>query len=48
MKIQDIKDIAKKKGVNAGKMKTDLVRAIQEQKGTTLVLLPPLFRYVVR
>ena len=30
MKIQDIKDIAKKQGVNAEKMnKTDLIRAIQ-------------------
>jgi len=30
MKVQDIKDIAKKKGINAGKMnKIDLVRAIQ-------------------
>ena len=35
MKIQDIKDIAKKKGVNAGKMnKTDLIRAIQKAEGT--------------
>lgn len=34
MKIQDIKDIAKKKGVNAGKMnKTDLIRAIQKAEG---------------
>ena len=34
MKIQDIKDIAKKKGVNAGKMnKTDLTRAIQKAEG---------------
>jgi hypothetical protein len=31
MKIQDIKDIAKKKGVNSGNMnKTDLIRAIQK------------------
>jgi len=30
MKIQDIKDIAKKKGINFGKLnKTDLIRAIQ-------------------
>jgi len=30
MKIQDIKDIAKKQGVHVGKMnKTDLIRAIQ-------------------
>jgi len=30
MKVQDIKDIARKKGVNAGKMnKTDIIRAIQ-------------------
>ena len=30
MKVQDIKDIAKKRGVNAGKMnKTELIRAIQ-------------------
>jgi len=30
MKVQDIKDIAKKKGVSAGKMnKTDIIRAIQ-------------------
>jgi len=34
MKIQDIKDIAKKKDVNAGKMKkTDLIRAIQVAEG---------------
>jgi len=34
MKIQDIKVIAKKKGVNAGKMeKTDLIRAIQIAEG---------------
>ena len=34
MKIQDIKDIAKKKGINAGKMtKTDLIRAIQIAEG---------------
>ena len=34
MKIQDIKNIAMKKGVNAGKMKkTDLIRAIQVAEG---------------
>ena len=34
MKIQDIKVIAKKKDVNAGKMKkTDLIRAIQVAEG---------------
>jgi hypothetical protein len=34
MKIQDIKDIAKMKGMNAGKMnKTDLIRAIQIAEG---------------
>ena len=35
MKIQDIKNIAKKKGVNAGKMnQTDLIRAIQKAEGS--------------
>jgi hypothetical protein len=34
MKIQNIKDIAMKKGVNAGKMnKTGLIRAIQKAEG---------------
>ncbi len=34
MKIQDIKDIAKKKGVNSENMnKTDLIRAIQKAEG---------------
>jgi hypothetical protein len=34
MKILDIKAIAKKKGINAGKMdKTDLIRAIQRAEG---------------
>jgi hypothetical protein len=34
MKIQDVKEIAKKQGVNAGKMnKTDLIRAIQKAEG---------------
>ena len=34
MKIQDIKDIAKKIGVQAGKMdKTGLIRAIQSAEG---------------
>jgi hypothetical protein len=34
MKIQDIKDIAKKHNVTAGKMKkTDLIRAIQVAEG---------------
>ena len=34
MKIQAIREIAKKKGVTAGKMeKTDLVRAIQRAEG---------------
>ena len=37
MKIQDIKDIAKKKGVNAGKMnKTDLIRAIRIAEGSNV------------
>lgn len=35
MKIQDIRDIAKKKGVNAGKMnKQDLIRALQAAEGS--------------
>jgi hypothetical protein len=34
MKIQDIQKIAKKKGVNAGKMnQTELIRAIQKAEG---------------
>jgi len=34
MKIQDIQKIAKKKGVNPGKMtQTDLIRAIQKAEG---------------
>jgi len=34
MKIHDIQKIAKKKGVNAGKMnQTDLIRAIQKAEG---------------
>lgn len=34
MKIQEIKDIAKKKGVQPGKMgKTELIRAIQVAEG---------------
>jgi hypothetical protein len=34
MKIQDIQKIAKKKGINAGKMnRTDLVRTIQKAEG---------------
>jgi hypothetical protein len=34
MKIQDIKSIAKKKSVTAGKMnQTDLIRAIQKAEG---------------
>ena len=34
MKIQDIQKIAKKKGVNPGKMnQTDLIRAIQKVEG---------------
>lgn len=37
MKIQDIKDIAKKKGVNAGKMnKTDFIRAIRIAEGSNV------------
>ena len=35
MKVQDIKDIAKQKDVNARKMnKTDLIRAIQIAEGS--------------
>ena len=35
MRIQDIKDIAKQKGVKTGKMnKQDLVRAIQTAEGS--------------
>jgi hypothetical protein len=42
MKIQDIKDIAKKKGVNAGKMnKTDLIRAIQKAEGNNACFATP-------
>jgi hypothetical protein len=34
MKVQDIKDIAKKQGINAGKLnKTDLIKAIQVAEG---------------
>ena len=34
MKIQDIQKIAKKNGINAGKMdKTELIRAIQKAEG---------------
>jgi len=35
MKVQDIKNIAKQKGVNAGKMnKKDLIRTIQTAEGS--------------
>ncbi|HYA86740.1 MAG TPA: Rho termination factor N-terminal domain-containing protein [Nitrospirota bacterium] len=35
MKVPDIKDIAKRNGVNAGKMnKQDLIRAIQRAEGS--------------
>jgi len=35
MKVQDVKEIATKKGVNAGKMnKQDLIRAIQIAEGS--------------
>ncbi len=34
MKIQDIREIAKKNGVRAGKLnKTDLIRAVQKAEG---------------
>jgi hypothetical protein len=36
MKVQDIKDIAKKKGITAAKMnKTSLIKAIQTAEGNT-------------
>lgn len=41
MKVQDIKDIAKKKGVNSGKAnKPDLIRAIQKAEGNNSIILP--------
>jgi len=37
MKVQDIKDIAKKKGITARKMnKRDLIRAIQAAEGNNV------------
>lgn len=37
MKVQDIKDIAKKQGITARKMnKTDLIRAIQAAEGNNV------------
>ncbi|HYA86744.1 MAG TPA: hypothetical protein VEI57_06755 [Nitrospirota bacterium] len=45
MKVQDIKDIAKKKGVTRRMSKTDLIRTILKKKRTMLLLLHSLFRH---
>ena len=49
MKMQDLKEIAKKNGVKAGKMrKTDLVLAIQKAEGNCECFATPYVRIASR